>query len=307
MSAGAADPALVARQARERRGLLLGLLGVTMFALTMPMTRLAVGDADAPQLSPIFVTGARAALAGLLSIAWLLWVRAPWPGRHLWRPIAITALGTVVGFPLFLALALRHVESMHAAVVTGVIPLATAAIAAVALRQRASAGFWACAVLGCALVLAFAVVEGGGRPVAADALLLAAVLSTGFGYVSGAKVSTELPGEQTVCWVLVMSLPLTVPVMLLTWPDAPVRATSWAGLAYVTLFSMWIGFFAWYRGLAMGGVMRVSQVQLLQPFIALLAGVPILGERLDATTVGFALAVIAVVFVGRRMPVRSSA
>jgi drug/metabolite transporter (DMT)-like permease len=282
--------------------MLLGLLGVTMFALTLPMTRLAVGDASAPQLSPQFVTAGRAALAGLLSVAWLLWVRAPWPGRHLWLPIALTALGTVVGFPLFLALALRHVESMHAAVVTGVIPLATAAIAAAFLRQRASAGFWACAVLGCGLVLAFAVVAGGGRPVAADALLLAAVLSTGVGYVSGAKVSTELPGEQTVCWVLVMSLPLTVPAMLLTWPQAAVGATAWVGLAYVTLFSMWIGFFAWYRGLAMGGVMRVSQVQLLQPFIALLAGVPILGERLDAMTVGFALAVVAVVLVGRRMP-----
>ena len=127
--------------------------------------------------------------------------------------------------------------------------------------------------------------------------------SAAIGYVSGAKVSTELPGEQTVSWVLVLSLPLTLPAALLTWPDAPVRAASWGGFAYVSLFSMWIGFFAWYRGLAMGGVMRVSQVQLLQPFIALLAGVPILGERLDATTVGFALAVIAVVFVGRRMPV----
>jgi drug/metabolite transporter (DMT)-like permease len=289
--------------ARERRGLLLGLLGVIMFALTMPMTRLAVGDAASPQLSPTFVTVGRAALAGLLSIAWLAWLRAPFPGRHLWRPIAITALATVVGFPLFLALALRHVESMHAAVVTGVIPLATASIAAIATRQRASAGFWACAVLGCALVLAFAVIEGGGRPSPADALLLAAVMSAAIGYVSGAKVSTELPGEQTVSWVLVLSLPLTLPAALLTWPDAPVRAASWGGFAYVSLFSMWIGFFAWYRGLAMGGVMRVSQVQLLQPFIALLAGVPILGERLDATTVGFALAVIAVVFVGRRMPV----
>jgi len=290
-------------EARERRGLLLGLLGVIMFALTMPMTRLAVGDAAAPQLSPGFVTAGRAALAGLLSIAWLAWLRAPFPGRHLWGPIAIAALATVVGFPLFLALALRHVESMHAAVVTGVIPLATAAIAAIATRQRASAGFWACAVLGCALVLAFAVIEGGGRPSAADALLLAAVMSAAIGYVSGARVSTELPGEQTVSWVLVLSLPLTLPAALLTWPEAPVRADSWGGFAYVSLFSMWIGFFAWYRGLAMGGVMRVSQVQLLQPFIALLAAVPILGERLDATTVGFALAVIAVVFAGRRMPV----
>jgi drug/metabolite transporter (DMT)-like permease len=158
-------------------------------------------------------------------------------------------------------------------------------------------------VLGCALILAFAVIEGGGRPSSADALLLAAVMSAAIGNVSGAKVSTELPGEQIVSWVLVRSLPLMLPAALLTWPDAPVSAASWGGFAYVSLFSMWIGFLAWYRGLAMGSVIRVSQVPLLQPFIALLAVVPILGERLDATTVGFALAVIAVVFVGRRMPV----
>jgi drug/metabolite transporter (DMT)-like permease len=290
----------------EGRGLLLGLAGVVMFALTLPMTRLAVGDASQPQLPPAFVTAGRAALAGLLSVAWLAWVRAPWPTRRQLPPLAVCALGTVVGFPLFLALALRHVDAMHAAVVTGVLPLATAVVAALVLRQRASPAFWVCAVLGCGLVLVFAAWQGGGSLSAADLLLLGAVASAAIGYVAGARVSATMPGEQTICWVVVLSLPLTVPATLLVWPGQAASPAAWGGFAYVSLFSMWLGFFAWYRGLALGGVMRVSQVQLLQPFIALLAAVPILGERLEPSTLGFALAVVAVVFVGRRQPAGQS-
>jgi drug/metabolite transporter (DMT)-like permease len=220
--------------------------------------------------------------------------------------VVVSALGTVLGFPLFLALALREVPAAHAAVVTGVIPLATAVAAALALGQRAAPRFWVLAVLGCALVLAFAVLEGDGRLVPADGLLLLAVASAAIGYVAGARLAAERPPEQVICWVLVISLPLTLPAMVLTLPAgiAAVRAPAWLGFGYVTLFSMWLGFFAWYRGLALGGVMRVSQVQLLQPFLALLAAVPILGEPLEATTVLFALAVSAVVFAGRRVPVR---
>lgn len=289
----------------EGLGLALGALGVALFAMTMPMTRLAVGDAQAPQLSPAFVTAGRAAGAGLLSIAYLLWLKARVPPRSLWPALALCALGTVLGFPLFLALALRLVPSAHAAVVTGIIPMATAAVAALAMRQRASAGFWACAGLGCAIVLAFAFWHGGGRLQLADAWLLAAVLSTGVGYVAGAHAARQISAEQTICWVLVGSLPFTFPFAWWLWPaqaDA-VRASAWLGFGYVTVFSMWLGFFAWYRGLALGGVMRVSQVQLLQPFLALLFAVPVLGEPLAAGTLGFALAVLGVVILGRRMPV----
>jgi drug/metabolite transporter (DMT)-like permease len=288
--------------ANERRGLALGLLGVVIFAMTLPMTRLAVGDAADPQLPPGFVTAGRAALAGLCSIAYLLAVRAPRPAAKHLPSLAVCALGTVVGFPLFLALALRQVDAMHAAVVTGVLPLGTAVVAALALRQRPSNGFWACAVLGCALVLAFAGWAGSGALSAADGLLLLSVASASIGYVAGARVSVVLPAEQVICWVLVLSLPLTLPVTLWLWPQAPASTGAWLGFGYVSLFSMWLGFFAWYRGLALGGVLRVSQVQLLQPFLALLFAVPVLGERLEPVTLGFALAVIAVVFAGRRMP-----
>ena len=288
------------------RGLLLGAVGVLIFAATLPMTRLAVGDAAAPQLPPSFVTAGRAGVAGLLSVGWLLMLRAPFPARRHWRALFISALGTVVGFPLFLALALRRVDAMHAAVVTGVLPLATAAVAALALRQRASAGFWGCAVAGCALVIGYAAWQGSGALSAADGLLLLAVLCGAIGYVGGAQVSASLPAQQVICWVLVLSLPFTLPAMWWLQPQQPASTAAWVGFAYVSLFSMWLGFFAWYRGLALGGVMRVSQVQLLQPFLALLFAGPILGERLDPATVGFALAVMVVVFVGRRMPAGAS-
>ena len=306
-SSAAAAPALPpAGLSDAARGWLLGCLGVVIFAMTLPMTRLAVGDASDPQLQPAFVTAGRAAVAGLLSVVYLLAMRAPRPARALWGPLAVSALGTVVGFPLGLALAVREVPAMHAAVVTGVLPLATAVIAALATRQRPSAGFWACALLGCGLVLAFAAWQGGGALAVGDAWLLLAVGSAAMGYVAGARAAAVLPAQQVICWVLVGSLPLTAPLALWLLPAAAVRPSAWLGFGYTALFSMWLGFFAWYRGLALGGVLRVSQVQLLQPFLALLFAVPVLGERLDPLTVGFSLAVIAVVFIGRRMPVRGA-
>lgn len=285
------------------RGLWLGALGVVLFAMTAPMTRLAVGPAEAPQLSPLFVTAGRAAFAGVLSCLYLAVLRVHRPQRAQGRLLVVSAFGTVVGFPLCLGLALRHADAMHAAVVTGVLPLATAVAAAMAFRQRPSNGFWACAAAGAVLVVAFAAYKGKGALVPADALLLASVACGAVGYVAGARLSAQMPAEHVICWVLVISLPLTLPVTWLAWPAAPASTPAWGGFAYVTVFSMWLGFFAWYRGLALGGTVRVSQVQLAQPFLAMLFAVPILGERLDAVTVAFALAVVATVFVGRLMPV----
>lgn len=303
-------PGTAARHRDEVRGLWLGLLGVVIFAITTPMTRLAVGDATDPQLTPLFVTAGRAAVAGVLSAVWLWATRAPPPQRHQLREFAITASGVVIGFPLFLALALREVAAIHAAVITGVLPLGTAVVAAVVLRQRPSRGFWVCALAGCALVLGYAALQGGGHLSVADSLLLIAVLSASIGYVYGARLSIAMRPEQVICWVLVGALPLTLPLTLwaATGVDfGAVRAGAWLGFGYVALFSMWLGFFAWYRGLALGGTVRVSQVQLLQPFVSMLAAVPLLGERLDALTLAFALAVIATVFIGKRMPVRVAA
>jgi drug/metabolite transporter (DMT)-like permease len=299
----ATSPAAAARS-DAARGMALGLAGVFMFALSIPMTRLAGGSAAAPQLDPAFVAFGRAAVAGVLSVLYLWATGGRRPRGREWRLLAFTAVGVVFGWPLLLGLAVRHVDAVHASVVSGVLPLATAVIAALVLRQRPSLGFWVCAFAGLALVIGFAAWRGAGGLEMADGLLLGAVLCASAGYVSGAQLSAGLTAEQVICWVLVISLPITAPLAALTWPQAPVAASAWAGFAYVSLVSMWIGFFAWYRGLALGGTLRVSQVQVLQPFLSMLFAVPLLGERLDAMTVVFAVAVLAVVWIGKRQPVR---
>lgn len=289
----------------ERRGWLLGLLGVAVFGLTLPMTRLATGSLDAPQLSPWFVTWARAAIAGGLSLAWLWVTRAPMPRPEHRRPLALAVLGNVIGFPLLLGWALRHVTASHAAVFTALLPLATAAMAAWLMHQRARLGFWLFAGLGSALVVAYSLLRahqaGHGFGLGwADTLLVGAVLAAALGYVGGTQVTPALGAERVISWVCAIALPITLPAALLTWPERGVNLSAWLGLAYVAVFSMWAGFFAWFRGLSLGGPLRVSQLQLLQPFISIAAAVPLLGERLDALTLVFALAVVASVFAGRR-------
>lgn len=291
----------------EVKGLWLGVLGVTIFALTLPMTRLAVGTAEAPQMSGVFIALGRAVVAALLSALFLLATRAPLPRREDWLPLAITSAGVVFGFPLLTSVAMRHVEAVHASVIVGVLPLATAIVGAWLHRQRPSAGFWACAALGSVLVVGFAVLRsgrGGMTIQPADGLLLAAMVCAAVGYGWGARLSQRMQAEHVICWALVMALPLTAPAALLARPLESVEPSAWWGFAYVAIFSMWLGFFAWYRGLALGGTVRVSQVQLIQPFLSMLFAVPLLGETLDAVTLGFAGAVIATVFVGKKMPVR---
>ena len=296
------------------RGLWLGLLGVVLFAATLPMTKIAVGSLAAPQLTPWFVSFGRAGAAGLLSAIYLgvqhqrgtLVI----PAGKQWALLFITACGVVVGFPLFMSLALQYVPSTHGAVVTGLLPLATAVLAALWFRQRPSQGFWVAAVTGTLLVLAFmgfrsADSAGHFTLHRADVFLLIAMTTGAFGYIGGAQLTPSLGAERVICWVLVLSLPVTVPMTWFNLPAQPqqIHAASWWAFAYVALFSMWIGFFAWYRGLALGGAVRVSQVQLVQPFLSLLFAVPLLGESLDALTLGFGLAVIASVFIGKKMPV----
>ncbi|WOP15973.1 DMT family transporter [Ottowia sp. SB7-C50] len=309
MSAGTSRWALRAPQgdARLVAGFWLGVLGVACFAITLPATRLATGTAEHPQLSPWFVTFGRAALAGLLSAAFLLVARSPWPTAAQWRALSLSMAGNAIGFPLLLAWALRSVTATHAAVIIALLPLVTAAVAAFALGQRARPAFWACAVAGSALVVVFAWLRagesGGFGFAAADALLAGAVLAAAVGYIYGAKVTPALGAERVICWVCLGALPLTLPVALWLWPAnaGDIRASSWAGFVYVGTVSMWAGFFAWYRGLDWGGALRVSQTQLLQPFLAMLFAWPLLGERLDAVSVGFALAVVAIVFASRRL------
>ena len=217
--------------AAHRRGLWLGLLGVVIFALTLPMTRLAVGTPEAPQMSGVFIAVGRAVVAGGLSALFLLLTKAPFPRSDQWRPLALVALGVVFGFPLCTSIAMRHVEAVHASVIVGVLPLATAAVGAWLHRQRPSAGFWICAATGTALVVAFALLRSGTARLAiqpADALLLLAMACAAVGYGYGAKLSQSMRAEHVICWALVLSFPLNVPFISHTpwrfFPPSPEHA-----------------------------------------------------------------------------------
>lgn len=298
------------RRSPDTRGLWLGIAAMAMFGMTLPMTQLATGTAAAPQFSPMFVTCARAVVAAGLSALWLLHGRAPWPTGRQAALLVVAALGNAVAYPLTLAWALRTGTSQHAAVITALAPLATSVVAALVLRQRVARGFWACAVAGCALVVAFSLWRSlqsghGWRPAPADALLALGVLGASIGYVAGARITPALGAERVICWVTLAALPITLPGALLSWaaqpPLASVPASAWLGFAYVSLFSMWMAFFAWYRALAQGDAVRVSQLQLLQPFFAMLFAWPIHGQPVAASSLLFGVAVVGTVMLGRRL------
>jgi drug/metabolite transporter (DMT)-like permease len=288
----------VSSDTRDRRaGLLWGFVGVASFSLTLPATRVAVAALD-----PVFVGLGRAVIAALLAAIVLVVSRAPWPGRALLPRLAIVAAGVVIGFPLFSAWALRHVPAAHGAVVIGLLPLATAMAAAWIAHERPSRLFWLCATFGSGVVVAFALWQGGGAPHPADLLLVLAVASAAIGYAEGGRLSRTMPGWQVICWALVLAAPIVaIPTALAI--DARLLSAplpAWIGFGYVSVVSMFLGFFAWYRGLALGGIATVGQVQLVQPFLTILASAWLLGERVDVATYIAASLVIGSIAVGRR-------
>jgi drug/metabolite transporter (DMT)-like permease len=281
----------------RRLGFFYGFVGVASFSLTLPATRVAVAALD-----PVFVGLGRAVVAAVLAAVVLVAQRVPWPGRALLPRLALVAGGVVVGFPLFSAWALRQVPAAHAAVVIGLLPLATAMAGAWIAHERPSRMFWACAIFGSTVVVAFALWRGGGAPHPADGLLVLAVLAAAIGYAEGARLAHQLGGWQVICWALVIAAPVVAVPAALSLDarvlDAPPAA--WAGFAYVSIVSMFLGFFAWYRGLAQGGIAAVGQVQLVQPFLTILASAWLLGEHIDAATIVAAGLVIASIAWGRR-------
>ncbi len=275
----------------------LGLLGVLAFSFSLPATRLAVEDLD-----PWFVTFSRAVVAAALAAIYLLAVRAPLPTREQWRRLALVAGGAVVGFPLLTGLALVTSESQHGAVFVALLPAATALAAVARAGERPGPLFWAAALAGLLVVVTFTVVSSGGAVTAADAFLLGAVAVCAIAYAEGGVLSRDLGGARTICWALLLSLPVTLPIAAFTAATTSLQAgpDAWLGLAYVSLVSMFLGFFAWYAGLARGGVAKVGQVQLLQPLLTILWSGLVLGEHVGAGTVLAGAGVLASVIVTQR-------
>lgn len=274
-----------------------GMLGVIIFSGSLPATRVAVGG-----FSPLFLTSARAVIAALLAAALLGIWRQKRPSRDDFGSLAITALGVVVGFPLLTALALQHITSARSIVFIGLLPLATAIFGVLRGGERPKPLFWLFSIAGSATVAIFAMSGGGEASMTGDLLMIAAVLVCGLGYAEGAVLSRRLGGWQVICWALLLAAPVMAIIMIVTWPAgfSGVTAPQWLGLAYVSVFSMLVGFVFWYRGLALGGIASIGQLQLLQPFFGLALAGWLLGEPVAWTMIAATGLVVLCVAFARR-------
>lgn len=270
-------------------GWINGFLGVVIFSGSLPATRVAVMDLD-----PVFVTVARAAIAGLLGLVMLLLFREKRPERGHLFSLGIVMSGVVIGFPLLTALALQRMTSAHSIVYIGLLPLLTAIFGVIRGGERLQPAFWVFSCLGSAMVAGFALFQGGSSSLTGDLMMLAAVIVCGLGYAEGAKLSRTLGGWQVISWALVLALPI---MLLLTWITMPVsiqgvKTSAWISLAYVSVFSMLLGFVFWYRGLVQGGIAAVGQLQLVQPFLGLGLAALLLHEDVSPSMIASALCVV---------------
>lgn len=274
-----------------------GLIGVLIFSGSLPATRVAVGA-----FNPIFLTSARAVIAGALGIVLLLLLRQARPERGDLASLGIVALGVVVGFPLLTALALQHVTAAHSIVFIGLLPLSTALFGVLRGGERPHPAFWVFSGLGSALVAGFALSHSSSASQRGDWYMVAAIILCGLGYAEGATLARRMGGWQVISWALIVALPVMCAVAFWSLPEVwtSIEASAWVGFGYVSVFSMLIGFVFWYRGLALGGIAGVGQLQLLQPFFGLLFAAILLGEPVALSMVGITAMVVLCVIGAKR-------
>lgn len=287
--------------ARVREGLLWAFLGVVLFSFSVPLTKVAVGGFD-----PFVTATGRAVIASVLAVTLLSIRRVPFPPRRLWKPILITMLGAVFGWPILLAIALQSTTSAHTAVIAAFMPMTTAIFAVLFTHERVSNSFWVAVAVGTAALVAFSLSRGGleGGSLYADLLIIGAVVSSSLCYVQGAAVTREMPGWQVISWVVVFSLPVTLPATVILWwltrDEYVTTPVEWGALIGLGVSSMYLGFFAWYRGLAMAGVAHGGQVQQLQALLTLAWSALLLGEMVTWGTLVAALVVVIAVAWAQR-------
>jgi drug/metabolite transporter (DMT)-like permease len=284
----------------ENKGMLLGLIGVTLFGLTLPATRMALES-----FHPIFIATGRALLATLLAVIYLAAGKHRRPTFHEFKYLLLVVVGVAIGFPVFTALAMQRVDASHGGVMLGIMPLTTAACAALLFKERPSLGFWLMALLGSALVIVFSLMRGNGSLHWADLSLLLAVLTGSLSYATGGYLARSLGGLQVISWTLVISAPLLVwPTLWFAPSSWQATNAAWVGFLYVALISQYLAFLPWFKGLSLGGIARVGQAQLLQPFITIIASGWLLSEMIDWQTWAFAIGVFVVVATGRTLNIK---
>lgn len=281
--------------------MLIGFIGILIFSLTLPVSKIAVLSFD-----PYFIAFARAFLAGLVALAYLLYKASLLPQQSDWIKFIVIALGVVFGFPIFTTVAMKEGSSSHGAVILGMMPLATTVIGVIRFKERPSIGFWLASLLGAALVVVYALLKSAGSFTYIDGLLVAGGICACIGYVEGGELSRRMNPRAVISWALVVSLPINALVTYYLFVPGywDVGAVAWTSFVYLSLFPMFLGFFFWYEGLAIGGIARVSQVQLIQPFCTLVAASILLGDHLTVMNMVFAFLVVSTVILSKRMLVK---
>ena len=283
--------------------MLIGFLGILVFSLTLPVSKIAVLT-----FNPYFIAFGRAFLAGLVALAYLAYIQAPLPSKTDVAKFAVIALGVVFGFPIFTTVAMKEGSSSHGAVILGMMPLATTVVGVIRFKERPSIGFWLISLLGAALVMTYALLKSSGSFTYIDGLLVLGGICACIGYVEGGELSRRINPRVVISWALVISLPINAVMAYFTFSSDYWNADAIAlsSFVYLSLFPMYLGFFFWYEGLAIGGIARVSQVQLIQPFCTLLAASVLLGDHLTLMNMVFAFLVVSTVILSKRMLVKRS-
>ena len=281
----------------ETKGMLIGVIGITMFSLTLPFTQMAVKE-----LSPFFVAFSRATIAGFCALILMILGKYKLPTKNQIKRLIIIAIGIVYGFPIFTSMAMTTLPSSHSGIVLGILPLTMSVLAAIRYKEKASLAYWITSIIGASLVITYAFIDNNGFLIKEDLWLLFAILFVSVGYSEGGNLSKEMGSIAVVSWALVLTLPFNIIATYFFYETSfsSVSLQALISLSYVGLFSMYIGFFFWYKGIAIGGISRVGQVQLIQPFLTIVAAFFLTNEKITFLNILFALMVLVVIIIGRK-------
>jgi drug/metabolite transporter (DMT)-like permease len=287
----------------ETKGMLIGFVGISIFSLTLPFTQMAVNE-----MSPFFVAFARASIAGICALILLIFTKSKFPNKIQIRRLIIIVIGVIYGFPIFTSIAMKTLPSSHSGIVLGILPLAMSLFAAIKYKEKPSSSFWMISIFGTFIVISYTFIDNNGSLMIEDLWLLFAILFAAIGYSEGGTLAKEMGSIGVISWALVISLPINLFASYLFY-EINYNSISFQAiisLTYVGLFSMFIGFFFWYKGIAIGGISRVGQVQLIQPFLTIVGAYFLTNEKITTLNILFAFMVLIVIVIGRKTKIQVS-